>query len=138
MHHLHIALNVQDLERSIEFYGHVFDLQPDKKTPTYARFSVQNPALVLSLNTKLRVDQGERVSHLGVRLDQDGTLEAFRERLKGAGLIERTEDQVLCCHAVQDKIWVRDPDGNEWELYELLEDLEPGEAPSKDKSEGCC
>jgi len=138
MHQLHIALNVQDLEESTAFYQRVFDLAPDKKTPTYVRFSVPNPALVLSLNTKAKVRPGERVSHLGVRLEADGTLEAFRGRMSAAGLVEREEDAVLCCHAIQDKVWIRDPDGNQWEFYELLEDLEPGAAPSDRQARGCC
>jgi len=31
---------------------------------------------------------------------------------------------VNCCHANQDKFWVRDPDGVEWEVYVLNHDLE--------------
>jgi hypothetical protein len=31
---------------------------------------------------------------------------------------------VNCCHANQDKFWVQDPDGVEWEVYHLNYDLE--------------
>jgi hypothetical protein len=31
---------------------------------------------------------------------------------------------VDCCHANQDKFWVQDPDGVEWEVYHLNYDLE--------------
>ena len=138
MHHLHIALNVQDLEKSIAFYRDVFDLDPDKRTATYARFNVDNPALVLSLNTKKKVSSGERVSHLGVRLEADGTLEAFRGRMQTAGLVTKEEQQVLCCHAIQDKVWIQDPDGNHWEFYELLEDLDPAAPAKEGQPRGCC
>jgi hypothetical protein len=30
--------------------------------------------------------------------------------------------QTTCCYAVQDKTWVADPDGNEWEVFVVLED----------------
>ena len=30
--------------------------------------------------------------------------------------------QTTCCYAVQDKAWVNDPDGNEWEVFVVLED----------------
>jgi hypothetical protein len=31
---------------------------------------------------------------------------------------------VNCCHANQDKFWVEDPDGVEWEVYVLNHDIE--------------
>jgi len=30
--------------------------------------------------------------------------------------------QTNCCYALQDKTWVHDPDGNEWEVFVVLED----------------
>jgi len=36
----------------------------------------------------------------------------------------REEMGVNCCHANQDKFWVQDPDGVEWEVYHLNYDLE--------------
>ena len=43
---------------------------------------------------------------------------------KASGLPLREEIGVDCCHANQDKFWVRDPDGVEWEVYYLNYDLE--------------
>jgi hypothetical protein len=45
--------------------------------------------------------------------------------LSPAGLITRDEMQTSCCYAVQDKTWVHDPDGNEWEVFVVLEDNLP-------------
>lgn len=137
MHHLHIALNVRSLEDSVAFYAHVFGLEPDKEAPGYARFTIPDPALVLTLNAKKKVIQGERVSHLGVRLASREVLEGVRDRLQEAGLVQREEHEVLCCHAVQEKVWVTDPDGNQWEFYELLQDLDPS-APAPRGRGGCC
>jgi hypothetical protein len=37
--------------------------------------------------------------------------------------------QTTCCFALQDKAWVSDPDGNEWEVFVVLKDnLESGSA----------
>jgi hypothetical protein len=47
---------------------------------------------------------------------------AVRERWTGAGLLTRDELQTNCCYALQDKTWVRDPDGNEWEVFVVLQD----------------
>ena len=45
-------------------------------------------------------------------------------RLSGSGLDTATEDGVSCCYAVQDKVWVDDPDGAPWEVYTVLADSE--------------
>ena len=47
---------------------------------------------------------------------------AVRERWTEVGLLTRDEMQTNCCYALQDKTWVRDPDGNEWEVFVVLED----------------
>ena len=36
----------------------------------------------------------------------------------------REEMAVSCCYANQDKFWVKDPDGVEWEVYHLNFDLD--------------
>jgi hypothetical protein len=46
----------------------------------------------------------------------------MREKWADAGLITRDEMQTNCCYALQDKTWVKDPDGNEWEVFVVLED----------------
>jgi hypothetical protein len=46
----------------------------------------------------------------------------MREKWQEAGLLTRDEMQTNCCYAVQDKAWVHDPDGNEWEVFVMLED----------------
>jgi hypothetical protein len=41
---------------------------------------------------------------------------------------------VNCCHANQDKFWVKDPDGVEWEVYHLNYDLEDDEAARRPRA----
>ena len=43
---------------------------------------------------------------------------------------------VDCCHANQDKFWVKDPDGVEWEVYHLNYDLEGDEAVAQGRPSG--
>ena len=50
---------------------------------------------------------------------------AIRRTWTDAGLITRDEIKTDCCYALQDKTWVRDPDGNEWEVFVVLEDNLP-------------
>jgi len=47
---------------------------------------------------------------------------ALRKKWEDAGLLTRDEMQTNCCYALQDKTWVRDPDGNEWEVFVVLQD----------------
>ena len=139
--HFHVSLNVRDLERSIQFYTAVFAVPPDKVGPRYARFTLQDPPLVLGLSKSNRVKDGNRVEHLGFRMESTRALEVLRGRLAAAGLVRREQRRTTCCHAVQDKVWVRDPDGNDWEFYDLIEDLKPPtgiEAESYEASASCC
>ena len=123
-HHLHIALGVRDLPASDAFYTAAFGCEPDKRTDTYARFVVADPPLVLSLNAAPEAQPGSRVEHFGLRFSSTESFQAARERLLAAGLVRKEERAIHCCHAIQDKVWVRDPDGLDWEFYDLLDDLQ--------------
>jgi len=117
----HLALNVRDVGRSIEFYKHLLGLEPSKVRTGYAKFDVQNPPLNLTLNEHEFTERGA-LSHLGIQVASTQDVLAMRERWVEAGLVTRDEMQTSCCYALQDKAWVRDPDGNEWEVFVVLED----------------
>lgn len=124
----HLALNVHDVNRSIEFYKKLLALEPSKVRTGYAKFDVQNPPLNLTLNEHPFGERGA-LSHLGIQVASTADVLAIRERWTEAGLLTRDEMQTDCCHALQDKTWVRDPDGNEWEVFVVLEDNLPETAP---------
>lgn len=42
---------------------------------------------------------------------------AAKERLQKAGLATLDEMNVDCCFALQDKVWITDPEGNRWEVF---------------------
>jgi catechol 2,3-dioxygenase-like lactoylglutathione lyase family enzyme len=117
----HLALNVKDVERSIGFYKKLFGIEPSKVRRGYAKFNVENPPLNFTLN---QVPFGERgaLSHLGIQVASTDDVLATRGRWVESGLVPRDEMQTNCCYALQDKAWVRDPDGNEWEVFVVLED----------------
>src|ERR1700754_200868 len=124
----HLALNVRSVERSIEFYQKLLALEPSKVRTGYAKFDVQNPPLNLTLNEHQFGERGA-LSHLGIQVASTDDVIAMRERWVEAGLLTRDEMQTSCCYALQDKTWVRDPDGNEWEVFVVLEDHLPETAP---------
>ena len=120
----HLALNVKDVERGVEFYRKMLGIEPSKVRAGYAKFDAQNPPLNLTLNQHTFNEQGA-LSHLGLQVSSTADVLAVRGRWAEAGLVTRDEMQTNCCYAVQDKTWVRDPDGNEWEVFVVLEDNLP-------------
>lgn len=124
----HLALNVKDVERSIEFYRKMLGIEPSKVRTGYAKFDIQNPPLNLTLNENPFNERGA-LSHLGIQVASTGEVLAMREKWAEAGLITRDEMQTDCCYATQDKTWVRDPDGNEWEAFVVLKDNLSESAP---------
>lgn len=131
---VHVALETGDLPAAIEFYTRLFAAPPVKREFDYAKFEPVDLPIVLSLNPRVGVQRGpQRVSHLGIRVGSAEELAALRERVARGGLAARAEENVACCYAYSDKLWVADPDGNEWELYVRL-----GDAPARAPSEGTC
>jgi catechol 2,3-dioxygenase-like lactoylglutathione lyase family enzyme len=124
----HLALNVRDVDASLEFYRKLLGIEPSKVRTGYAKFDVQNPPLNLTLNQHAFSERGA-LSHLGIQVASTDDVFAIRERWIEAGLLTRDEMQTSCCYALQDKTWVRDPDGNEWEVFVVLEDNLPETAP---------
>src|SRR5215207_537388 len=117
----HLALNVHNVERSIEFYRKMLGIEPGKVRTGYAKFDVQNPPLNLTLNEFSFTERGA-LSHLGIQVASTNDVVTIREKWVEEGLVTRDEMQTSCCYALQDKAWVRDPDGNEWEVFVVLED----------------
>ena len=117
----HLAINVRNVEQSIEFYKKMLGIEPSKVRTGYAKFDVQNPPLNLTLNEYSFNERGA-LSHLGIQVASTEDVMITRQKWAAVGLITRDEMQTSCCYALQDKTWVRDPDGNEWEVFVVLED----------------
>jgi catechol 2,3-dioxygenase-like lactoylglutathione lyase family enzyme len=119
----HLSLNVSNLARSIDFYRILFGVEPAKRRTDYAKFELNDPPLVLSLEPTPRAVGGP-LNHLGFRMPDSATLVAMQERLERAGIQSQREEGVECCYARQTKFWVTDPDKTLWEMYTLDEDLD--------------
>jgi catechol 2,3-dioxygenase-like lactoylglutathione lyase family enzyme len=117
----HMSLNVTNVERSVAFYEKLFGVKAYKRRPGYAKFDLAEPALNLAMMEVPRT--GMNVSHFGIQVASTGDVALAKSRFEAAGLEVVTEEQVSCCHAVQDKVWVADPDGNEWEVFVVLADI---------------
>ncbi len=121
---VHISLNVSDLSRSADFYRRFFG-EPTKLKADYAKFVNTEPQIHLALQPGRRAEAGEgALSHLGIRVDSSEEVRAWRKTLLDRGLPAEAEKREDCCYALQDKFWVSDPDGNRWEVYNVIEDNE--------------
>jgi catechol 2,3-dioxygenase-like lactoylglutathione lyase family enzyme len=122
MSRVQLALNVSDLDAAVAFYTKLFATEPAKLRPGYANFAVDEPPLKLVLIE----GHGEpgTMNHLGVEVASTDEVAAATERLSTSGLACATEDEVSCCYAVQDKVWTDGPDGEPWEIYTVLGDVE--------------
>jgi catechol 2,3-dioxygenase-like lactoylglutathione lyase family enzyme len=140
MSRVQLALNVANIDEAIEFYSKLFATEPAKVRPGYANFAITDPPLKLVLIESEAAVAGS-LNHLGVEVESTDDVAAAQERLAAAELPTAVEEQVSCCYAIQDKVWVDGLGGESWEIYTVVSDVEmPASEPrAADPSrEACC
>ena len=136
---VHVHMTVSDLEKSKAFYAEFLGTAPVKEKTGYVKFLPEFGPLNLAL-TQGAVSGAPRkskgaVNHMGLQVSSTAKVMEILARVKASGLPVREEMGVNCCFANQDKFWVIDPDGVEWEVYHLNHDNET-HAKSFDVSRG--
>lgn len=120
---MHVSLYVSDIAKTTEFYTSFFGTEPNKVKSNYAKYILDEPSLIISfVENKDRVQ--ENFGHLGFQVE---TIEDLNLKLwdaKKKNLVAKEEVGTSCCYAKQDKFWVNDPDGVQWEVYYFHEDVE--------------
>ena len=111
MSRVQLALRVSDLEGSVAFYSKLFGTGPAKRRPGYA------------------------MDHLGVEVFDTDEVGAAATRLRESGLATLEENDTACCYAVQDKVWVRGPGNEPWEVYVVKADADNLAKPT---GSACC
>ncbi|MFY1617654.1 ArsI/CadI family heavy metal resistance metalloenzyme [Micromonospora sp. WMMD736] len=143
MSRVQLALRVSDLEGSVAFYSKLFGVDPAKRRPGYANFAVENPPLKLVL-IEGEADQPTVLDHLGVEVFSTDDVTAATRRLTDSGLITLEENDTECCYALQDKVWVRGPGDERWEVYTVKADADTLTKPTDTEpavsgvGAGCC
>jgi catechol 2,3-dioxygenase-like lactoylglutathione lyase family enzyme len=125
MSRVQLALNVSDIDVAVAFYSKLFATAPAKRRPGYANFAVADPPLKLVLiedPAGRGTGVGGALNHLGVEVQSTDEVARASARLSGDGLETTEQIGTTCCYAVQDKVWVEDPDGAAWEVYTVLAD----------------
>ncbi len=135
MARLQLALRVADLEGATDFFTTLLGTAPHKSRPGYVNFASDDPSLKLVLFED-ETATGQ-VDHLGIEVDTTEEVAAATERLRTAGHDVDVRTKELCCHAVQDKVWVQGGDGNGWEVYTVTDD-DPVVDDTPEDAAGCC
>ena len=123
---IQLALNVRDIDEAVDYYGKLFGARPHKRRPGYANFALDEPSLKLVLFEN--PDATERINHLGVEVLDAAQVREAGARLEAADILTESEEQVVCCHAEQTKVWSDEPQGLRWEWYVITDDAPAGVA----------
>lgn len=75
------------------------------------------------------------MDHLGVEVDSTEAVNAATTRLGASGLETDVEQEITCCYALQDKVWVHGPGQEPWEVYVGKADAD---SMTKQISRGAC
>lgn len=134
---MHVSLYVSDMVQTINFYNSFFGKSPAKIRKGYIKYILDEPSLIISF-----VENPDRVQqnfgHLGFQVEMLDELSARLEQAQKAGLLTREEIGTNCCFARQDKFWVNDPDGVQWEVYYFHEDAEFNDPHFEEESTAAC
>jgi catechol 2,3-dioxygenase-like lactoylglutathione lyase family enzyme len=125
MSRLQLALNVSNLDQAVDFYTKLFDTAPAKVRAGYVNFAIADPPLKLVLIEAADAREAGvagALNHLGVEVEQPAQVAQASTRLSDEGLDTLDQQETTCCFAVQDKVWVEDPDATPWEIYMVLAD----------------
>ena len=138
MSRLQLALRVADLDAAVDFYATLFGAAPHKRRDGYANFALDDPPLKLVLfEHEHAVETAATIDHLGIEVETTDEVAAAMARYRDAGLDPDVREQELCCHAVQDKLWVDGADGHRWEVYTVTDDT-PDQDAVETASSDCC
>jgi len=130
---MHIGIKSAHFEESVSFYEALFQMGPTKLKEGYAKFEVLDPAVNFTINRTKKVS-GNQISHMGIQVTAARHVSEEKERLEKLGLTTKLQKSVDCCYALQDKVWVKDPDGNGWEVFVVIEESNE----TKQKQGNCC
>jgi len=119
---MHTSFYVSNLAATVNFYNTFFGQSANKIEKGYAKYILEEPSLIISF-----IENSERVQsnfgHLGFQVSTREEMEKRLTIAREQKIVDREEIGTACCYAVQDKFWVNDPDGIQWEVYYFHEDV---------------
>lgn len=136
-----LALNVEDLDASIDFYEKMFNTAVAKRKEGYANFEVENPPLKLVLFEGQGA--GGTLNHLGVEVEEASQVSDAEQRIAATGLETTGIDETMCCYAEKTETWVEGPN-TRWEWYvktgdaDVLDNVVISSSSGSNDASSCC
>lgn len=135
---MHVSLYVNNLEETVQFYNLFFGQKPEKIKDKYTKYILNEPSLIISF-----IENPDRVQsnfgHLGFQVQTKEELHQKLEISKNQKIVSLEEIGTNCCFAEQDKFWVTDPSGIQWEVYYFHKDVEFNDPKYEDgMTAQCC
>ena len=118
MKRFHVHLHVDDLSKSVDFYSKLFDAEPTRLEPDYAKWMLEDPRVNFAIST---VSRGNGIDHLGFQAESEEELAELKRRASAADRTVFDEGSTDCCYAKSEKHWVTDPQGLAWEHYRTMD-----------------
>ena len=136
MKRFHVHVHVEDLAKNIAFYSAMFDRQPTRLEPDYAKWMLDDPAVNFAISTR---GATPGVDHLGIQVESAEELAALKDNATRADMALLDEGETTCCYARSDKYWLTDPQGIAWEQFHTLDSI-PVFSQAKPAVDGqaCC
>ena len=120
MKRFHVHIQVDNLQKSIGFYSHLFSAAPTRVEADYAKWMLADPRVNFAISTR---GGKPGLDHLGFQVDDATELTELKSRAKEADLALHDEGATTCCYARSEKHWVTDPQGIAWEHFHTLDDI---------------
>lgn len=135
----HVSLYVSDVQATTNFYNFLFNQSPTKTRTDYAKYDLDDPALVITFIQRPGLAK-PGFGHMGIRVNSTEEVKQRLSRVQETGMNTKEEMGTACCYSVQDKFWVSDPDGHQWEVYHFHEgsDFEDPHRVEVAVEEGAC
>ena len=118
MKRFHLNLKVSDLQKSAEYYAHLFGAQPTVRKDDYIKWMLDDPFINFSIEPANKASgESTGIAHVGIQAENEGELAEVAARIADAGGPRFDEGETTCCYAHSSKNWTRDPDGLIWESF---------------------
>lgn len=134
---MHVSLYVNNIQKTVSFYETFFNQKASKLKDDYAKFELTSPSLIISfVQNPARVKAN--FGHLGFQVDSPEELIKRLDQARVTKLDVLEEMGANCCYAQQDKFWVSDPDGHQWEVYYFHADAAFNDPQYESKEANAC
>jgi catechol 2,3-dioxygenase-like lactoylglutathione lyase family enzyme len=115
----HIALKVKDIERTLKFYQHIFNVAVTYRKQNFAQVSTpgSNDIIVFEKSKSSAIGSTGGIAHFGFRLKEAADIDPIIKKITEAGGTIKEKGEFV---AGEPYVFFNDPDGYEIEVwYEL-------------------